>query len=363
MNQENPLFQSLRVGAMELPHRVLMAPLTRARSTNRVPNELMAEYYTQRASAALIISEATAISEQGYGWHGAPGIYSTAQIEGWKKITSAVHAKQGKIFLQLWHMGRVSHPDYQNGSLPVAPSAIAATGEAHTPTGKKPFVTPHALNQSEIARIVEDYATAAQNAREAGFDGVEVHAANGYLIDQFLRDASNRRTDQYGGTIANRIRFLQEVVSAVTHAWSADRTGVRLSPTMAGQGMADSDPIALFTQVAESLNVFKLAYLHVAEAIKPGRLFNADAPRVTPQIRKAYDGVLVANGGYDRDSAAQAIKNGEADAITFGQLFIANPDLPQRFKENQSLNLPEVATYYSVGPHGYTDYPELSAWR
>lgn len=361
MNQENPLFRTLRTGAIELPHRVLMAPLTRGRSTNRIPNDLMAEYYSQRASAGLIISEATAISEQGYGWHGAPGIYSIAQIEGWKKITNAVHTKQGKIFLQLWHMGRVSHPDYQNGSLPVAPSAVPAIGEAHTPTGKKPFVTPHALTQGEITCIVEDYATATRNAREAGFDGVEVHAANGYLIDQFLRDASNLRKDQYGGTIANRIRFLQEVVTAVTNAWSADRTGVRISPTMAGQGMADSDPIALFIQVAKALNHFQLAYLHVAEAIKPGRLFNADAPRVTPHIRKAYDGVLFANGGYDRDSAAQAIRDGEADAIAFGQLFIANPDLPQRFKENQSLNVPEVATYYSVGPHGYTDYPELSS--
>ncbi len=363
MNQENPLFQPLQIGAIELPHRILMAPLTRARSTNRVPNELMAEYYTQRASAGLIVSEATAISEQGYGWHGAPGIYSPAQIEGWKKVTSAVHARQGKIFLQLWHMGRVSHPDYQNGSLPVAPSAIAAIGEAHTPTGKKPFVTPHALLQTEIAAIVEDYASAARNARQAGFDGVEIHAANGYLIDQFLRDASNQRTDQYGGAVANRTRFLQEVVSAVTHAWSADRTGVRLSPTMAGQGMADSDPIALFTQVAESLNVYKLAYLHVAEAIRPGRLFNANAPRVTPHIRKAYHGVLIANGGYDRDSASHALRVGAADAITFGQLFIANPDLPQRFKENQSLNVPEVATYYSAGPHGYTDYRALSGSR
>ena len=363
MNHDNPLFRTLRMGAIELPHRVLMAPLTRARSTNRVPNDLMAAYYAQRASAALIISEATAISEQGYGWHGAPGIYSAAQIEGWKKITSAVHHKHGQIFLQLWHMGRVSHPDYQNGSLPVAPSAIAATGEAHTPTGKKPFVVPHALTQSEIAAIVEDYAMATRNAREAGFDGVEIHAANGYLIDQFLRDASNQRSDEYGGTVANRLRFLREVVTAVTHAWSADRTGVRLSPTMAGQGMADSDPIALFTQAAEALNDFHLAYLHVAEAIKPGRLFNPDAPRVTPHIRNAYEGVLVANGGYDRDSATQAIRDGEADAITFGQLFIANPDLPRRFQENQPLNASEVATYYSVGPHGYTDYPELSASR
>ncbi len=363
MDQPSCLFRPLQIGAIELPHRILMAPLTRARATDRVPNELMAEYYGQRASAALIVSEATAISEQGYGWHGAPGIYTDAHVEGWKQVTSAVHARQGKIFLQLWHMGRVSHPDYQNGSLPVAPSAIAATGEAHTPTGKKPYVTPHALTQTEIDRTVEDYAKATWRAREAGFDGVEIHAANGYLIDQFLRDASNQRTDLYGGTIANRIRFLTEVVSAVTQAWSADRTGVRLSPTMAGQGMADSDPVALFTQAAKALNDFHLAYLHVAEAIKPGRLFNADAPRVTPHIRDTYEGVLIANGGYDRDAAAKAIASGDADAVTFGQLFIANPDLPQRFRENQSLNVPEVATYYSPGPHGYTDYPSLAVNR
>ncbi len=363
MDQMNPVFQPLRVGAVELPHRVLMAPLTRARSTNRVPNELMAEYYQQRASAALIVSEATAISKQGYGWHGAPGIYSAAQVEGWKHITDAIHVKQGKIYLQLWHMGRVSHPDYQNGELPVGPSAIAASGEAHTPTGKKAFVIPHALTQPEITRIVEDYATATLRAREAGFDGVEIHAANGYLIDQFLRDSSNLRTDEYGGSVDNRIRFLKEVITAVAQTWSADRTGVRLSPTMAGQGMADSDPVKLFSQVARMLNGCELAYVHVAEAIKPGRLFNADAPRVTPHIRKAYDGVLIANGGYERNSAAHAILSGEADAIAFGQLFIANPDLPLRLKENQSLNVPEVATYYSAGPHGYTDYPSIAASR
>ncbi len=216
MNPSHYLFQPLRVGAVELPHRILMAPLTRARATDRIPNELMAEYYGQRASAALIVSEATAISEQGYGWHGAPGIYTAAQVEGWTKVTEAVHSRQGRIFLQLWHMGRVSHPDYQNGLLPVGPSAIAASGEAHTPTGKKPYVIPHALTQDEIETIIQDYAVATHHAREAGFDGVEVHAANGYLIDQFLRDASNQRKDRYGGTVTNRIRLLQEVVFAVT---------------------------------------------------------------------------------------------------------------------------------------------------
>ncbi|WP_442483811.1 alkene reductase [Aeoliella sp. SH292] len=360
MNHDDALFRPLQLGAIEIPHRMLMAPLTRARATDRVPNEMMAEYYRQRAGAALIISEATAISEQGYGWHGAPGIYNDAQVEGWRRVTSAVHEAGGRMFLQLWHMGRISHPDYQGGKLPVAPSAIAATGEAHTPTGKKPFVTPHALTREEIASIVGDYAVATRRARDAGFDGVEVHGANSYLIDQFLRDASNHRTDEYGGSIANRLRFLGEVIAAVSDAWSPDRTGLRLSPTMNGNGMGDSDPLALYSQAAEMLNDYHLAYLHVAEAIKPGRLFNPDAPRVTPTIRKLYKGVLVANGGYDKASATLAIEESAADAIAFGQSFLANPDLPARFKADAPLNTPNVTTYYSEGPHGYIDYPALA---
>ena len=354
------LFQPLQVGEIVLPHRIVMSPLTRARSTNRVPNSLMQEYYAQRSTAALIITEATAISEQGYGWHGAPGIYSLDQVEGWKLITESVHEHGGQMFLQLWHMGRVSHPDYQDGNLPVGPSAVAATGDAHTPTGKKPFVLPHALTRSEIEGVVDDYATAARNAKAAGFDGVEIHGANGYLIDQFLRDASNHRTDEYGGSIENRLRFLREVSQAVTSAWSAGRTGVRLSPTMNEKGMGDSDAIALFTAAAKMLNEFKLAYLHVAEAIKPGRLYNADAPRVTPAIRTAYEGVLIANGGYDKLTAAEAIRTGHADAIAFGQSFIANPDLPERLRVDAPLNTPDVSTFYSSGPRGYVDYPFMN---
>ncbi|WP_372715756.1 alkene reductase [Novipirellula sp.] len=353
------LFQPLRIGAIELPHRIVMAPLTRARSTDRVPNALMEEYYSQRSSAALIISEATAISEQGYGWHGAPGIYTAEQVEGWKRITDAVHTSGGRMFLQLWHMGRVSHPDYQGGQLPVGPSSIAATGEAHTPTGKKPYVVPQALSPSAIASVIDDYAKATGRAREAGFDGVEIHGANGYLIDQFLRDSSNQRTDEYGGSIENRLRFLREVVTAVTNAWSADRTGIRLSPTMSGNGMADSDPIELYSRAAQMLNRFQLAYLHIAEAIRPGRLYNADAPRVTPYIRAEFEGVLFANGGYEKATAANAIRTREADAVVFGQKFIANPDLPERLRADAPLNEPEVATYYAPGAHGYTDYPSL----
>ena len=355
------LFQPLRIGAIELPHRIVMAPLTRARAADRVPNAMMKEYYCQRSSAALIISEATAISEQGYGWHGAPGIYTDAHVAGWRNVTDAVHKAGGRILLQLWHMGRVSHPDFQNGALPVGPSPIAAEGEAHTPTGKKPYVVPHELSISEIAKIVHDYADATRKARDAGFDGVEVHSANGYLIDQFLRDSANRRSDRYGGSIEKRSRFLREVVEAVTATWSADRVGVRLSPTMNGNGMSDSKPVALYSHVGSTLNQFDLAYLHVAEAIQPGRLFNGDAPRVTPHIRNAYEGVLFVNGGYDKTSAADAIRSGDADAIVFGQKFIANPDLPERMRVDASLNEADPATFYVPGPKGYTDYPALSS--
>ncbi|BBO33225.1 alkene reductase [Lacipirellula parvula] len=358
MSDNDALFQPLQVGAIEFPHRIVMAPLTRARSTDRVPNEMMAEYYRQRAGAALIVTEATAISAEGYGWHGAPAMYTDEQAAGWARVVAGVHEAGGRIVLQLWHMGRVSHPDYQaGGAAAVGPSAIAATGEAHTPTGKKPYVVPRQLTIGDVKRIVGDYATATRRAREAGFDGVEIHGANGYLIDQFLRDGSNQRRDEYGGSVENRSRFLREVIEAVTAAWSADRTGLRVSPTMNGQGMSDSDPIGLYSYVGEMLNQYGLAYLHVAESIRPGRLFNADAPRVTPSIRAAYRGVLIANGGYDKQTAAAAIRDGAADAIAFGQPFIANPDLPTRLRSDAPLNEPNVATYYSEGAAGYTDYP------
>lgn len=360
MNDNEILFRPLAAGAIEMPHRIVMAPLTRGRASDRAPNEMMAAYYRQRASAGLIVSEATAISPQGYGWHGAPGMYSAAHVAGWKCVTDAVHEAGGRMFLQLWHMGRLSHPDYQGGDLPVGPSPLAATGDAHTPTGKQPYVVPRALGVDEIAGIVDDYATATRRAREAGFDGVEIHGANGYLIDQFLRDASNQRDDQYGGSVEHRSRFLREVVEAVTAAWSPDRTGLRLSPTMNGMGMSDSDPVALYSHVGAMLNDYGLAYLHVAEAIRPGRLFNADVPRVTPFIRQAYAGVLIANGGYDKPAAAAAIRAGDADAIAFGQAFIANPDLPERLRLDAALNAGNPATYYAPGPAGYVDYPALA---
>ncbi len=364
MNDNIALFQKLQSGALELPHRIVMAPLTRGRAPDRVPNELMVEYYSQRTSAALIISEATAISPQGYGWPDSPGIYTKAQIKGWQDITSAVHESDGRIFLQLWHMGRLSHPDYQNGEAPVGPSPVPAPGMAHTPAGKKNYTVPRELKPHEIKTIVRDYAQAAQNAREAGFDGVEIHGANGYLIDQFLRDASNQRQDEYGGSIENRSRFLREVIEAVSDAWSPDRTGLRLSPTMNEKGMGDSNPIQLYSEVALMLNKYDLAYVHIVEPIQQGRLFNPSAPRVTPHIRQNYKGVLIANGGYSKRTAAEAIRQGDADAISFGQSFIANPDLPARFLFDSPLTVPDPHTYYTMGSAGYVDYPSLSnTWK
>jgi N-ethylmaleimide reductase len=357
---DDQLFRPLRLGAIEASNRIFMSPLTRARATDRVPNELMARYYVQRASAGLIVTEATAISEQGYGWLGSPGIYTDEQVAGWRRVTGAVHDAGGRIVLQLWHMGRASHPEFLGGESPVAPSPVAAEGEAHTPSGKKPYVVPRELSIEEIAGIVRDYAAATRRARDAGFDGVEIHGANGYLIDQFLRDSSNHRSDQFGGTIENRTRFLVEVVGAVAAAWAPDRTGVRISPTMNEKGMEDRDPVGLFTHVARAVSAFGLAYLHVAESIRPGRLFNPNTPRVTPHIRAGYDGVLVANGGYQKQEAADAIRRGRADAVAFGQAFLANPDLVARFARDAPLNTPDPSTFYTHGEEGYIDYPMLA---
>jgi N-ethylmaleimide reductase len=358
--QTNSLFTSTKVGKLTLANRLIMAPLTRGRAdADRSPNDLMAEYYEQRATAALIVTEATAISPQGYGWFGAPAIYNAAHVEGWRKVTNAVHRHGGRIFLQLWHMGRVSHPDFQNGALPVGPSAIAAEGEAHTPNGKKPYVTPRALETNEIAAIVRDYANAARLARDAWFDGVEIHAANGYLIDQFLRDGSNQRADRYGGSVENRARFLLEVTEAVARAWSPDRIGVRLSPTNPYNDMRDSDPLKTFTFAVHALNRFGLAYLHVFEGL-PGHWSAQPGERVTPHLRRLFKGPLIVNGGYDRATAARAIAEGEADLVAFGTQFIANPDLVERFRAGAPLNPSDVNTFYAGGPRGYTDYPALT---
>lgn len=356
----NPLFTPFTLGDIELPNRMVMAPLTRGRAgANCIPNDLMAEYYRQRASAGLIITEATHISPQGRGWVGAPGIHNVEQVRGWQGVTDAVHAEGGRIFLQLWHMGRASHPDFHHGELPVAPSAIAISNDhIHTPEGKKPYPVPRALETEEIPVIVQDYARATKLAREAGFDGVEIHGANGYLIDQFLRDGSNQRTDRYGGSIENRVRFLFEVTEAVVAAWRPERVGVRLSPTSDFNDQRDSNSAALFTHAAAQLNGFNLAYLHVLEAL-PGHMLAMPGPRHTPAIREAFRGPLMVNGGYDAKLGAAAIDRGETDVIAFGVPFLANPDLVERFRTGASLNTPDVATFYNGTAKGYTDYPTL----
>jgi len=303
----SPLFTPFTIGDLELPNRMVMAPLTRGRAGDEsTPNELMVEYYRQRASAGLIISEATHISPQGRGWFGAPGIHNDAQMRGWQRVTEAVHAEGGRMFLQLWHMGRASHPDFhEGGALAVAPSATAIpNSEIRTPQGKKPHAVPRALEREEIPGVVQQYVAAAKLARDAGFDGVEIHGANGYLIDQFLRQSSNQRTDDYGGSIENRARFLLEVTEAVVGAWRSERVGLRLSPTNRYNGQSDGDPKSLFAYAAEQLNRFHLSYLHVLEAL-PGHVLATPGPRVTPAIRQAFRGPLMINGGYTAELGAQ----------------------------------------------------------
>jgi N-ethylmaleimide reductase len=353
------LFEPYRMGSITLPNRIIMAPLTRGRAeADGTPNELMARYYRQRAEAGLIVSEATAVSRGGVGWLGAPGIYTDSHVASWRTVTDAVHEAGGRIFLQLWHMGRASHPDFLDGELPVAPSAIAADEWTHTPLGKKHCVTPRPLEPDEIPGIVTDYAAAAVRAREAGFDGVEIHGANGYLIDQFLRDGSNRRTDAYGGSVANRARFLLEVTEAVCTAWSPDRVGVRLSPTGPYNDMHDSDPPATFGYAVEALNRFNLAYLHLMEPL-PGHPLAGTHERISPMLRTLYKGTLMINGGFDAQLATAAIERREADLVAFGMLFLANPDLVRRFRTGAPLNAPDYATLYTPGPKGYIDYPTI----
>lgn len=356
------LFTSFTIGDLELPNRILMAPLTRCRTgLDRVPNDIMVEYYRQRAAAGLIITEATIVSPQGAGYVNTPGVYDADQVRGWQRVTDAVHAEGGRIFLQLWHTGRSSHPEFQpGGALPVAPSAIAIRDEVYTFTGKYPYPTPRALELSEIPHIVADFASATRRAREAGFDGVELHAANGYLIDQFLRDGTNRRTDRYGGSVENRARFLLEVTEAVVGAWRPERVGVRLSPTGAFNDMRDSDPQATFGHATAQLNRFGLAYLHVTEPL-PGNPMATDLPRVAPLLRRTFAGPFIINGGYDAATGAHAIHEGEADLVAYGVPFLTSPDLVERFRIGAPWNPPDVATFYQGGAKGYIDYPTHSA--
>jgi N-ethylmaleimide reductase len=352
------LFDPIQVGAQKLPHRILMAPLTRGRATrNHVPTDLMIEYYTQRASAGLIITEATGITQEGLGWPYAPGIWSDEQVEGWKKITAAVHEAGGRIDLQLWHMGRIVHPSFLGGAQPVSSSATTAPGQTHTYDGKQPYVQARPLGIHEIPRLLDDYEHAAKNAMRAGFDGVQIHAANGYLIDQFLRDNSNFREDAYGGSVENRIRLLTEVTERVVDTIGAERTGVRLSPNGDSQGVNDSDPETLFSAAAAALDKIGIAYLELREPPFDGTFGKADRPPVHPVIRKAFSRTLVLNSDYTKEKAQAALDAGEADAIAFGRPFLANPDLPHRFAEGLPLNKDVMETWYSQGPEGYVDYP------
>lgn len=359
-NTSSDLFHPTRLGPLRLANRIVMAPLTRSRAKeDDIPGDLAAEYYVQRASAGLIIAEATQISQQGKGYVLTPGIYSQAHVQAWKKITEAVHAADGKICLQLWHVGRISHPSIQvDGALPVAPSAIKPEGQAYTNDGFVPMVTPRALETSEIPSIVEQYRSAAQNAHAAGFDGVEIHAANGYLLDQFLRDKTNQRTDAYGGSIENRARLLLEVTAAVVQVWGGDRVGIRISPLSSFGDIADSNPQALFTYVVEQLNSFDLAYLHAIEGDTGGA---RDVPGGFDLqiLRRLFNGLYMANNGYDLALAVTARADNTADLISFGRPFIANPDLVERLRIVAPLNTPDPATMYGGGAGGYIDYPSL----
>ncbi|MFZ6649609.1 alkene reductase [Undibacterium sp. TJN25] len=357
------LFNAIKLGATSLSHRVVMAPLTRLRSDQDgdVPNALMLEYYRQRASAGgLIITEATAVAFNGRGYLGAPGIYSDAQVDGWRRITDAVHAKGGRIFLQLWHVGRVSHVDMTGGESPVAPSAIPFEGAAFTANG---WVTPspsRALETHEIPGIVETFRRAAERARSAGFDGVEVHGANGYLLDQFLNDGSNRRSDAYGGPVENRARLLLEVTEAVASVWGGDRVGVRISPGGKFLSMSDSNPQATFDYVASALNRFGLAYLHIIEPRVNGSEVVAEgqAPVASARLRKIFTGPVIAAGGFEAEDAHAAIARGDVDMVAFGRHFVANPDLPKRLESGLPLNAYDRSTFYGGDHRGYTDYPE-----
>ncbi|WP_043434631.1 alkene reductase [Cystobacter fuscus] len=361
MTNTTKLLSSYRLGRLELKNRVVMAPMTRSRALvdGNVPNPLAATYYEQRASAGLLITEATQVSPQGVGYIRTPGIHSPEQVAGWRRVTEAVHAVGGVIFAQLWHVGRVSHPDFHDGLLPVAPSAIGYEGEVFTFQGKKRVVTPRALETGELPGIVEQFRRAAENAREAGFDGVELHGSNGYLLDQFLRDGSNQRTDAYGGSIENRARFPLEVTRAVVDIWGAERVGYRLSPqNFPYAGMSDSTPADTFTHMARELNRLGLGYLHVTENVS-GKAVPSAEQRITPLLRKAFQGTLVANGGYDARAGEAAIARGEAELVAYGVPFLANPDLPERFRREALLNAPDFATFFTGEEKGYTDYPAL----
>ncbi|WP_413728419.1 alkene reductase [Sodalis sp. RH19] len=348
------LYDPINIGAIELSNRIVMAPLTRMRAVDeRSPGAITKEYYVQRASAGLILTEATSVSPQGVGYPNTPGIWSEKQVAAWREVTDAVHQAGGKIVIQLWHVGRISDPVYLNGELPVAPSAIAPEGHVSVLRPQKPYEVPRALETAEIAGIVADFRRGAENARRAGFDGIEIHAANGYLFDQFLHDGSNKRTDQYGGTIANRARFLLETVDALLSVWPAERFGVHLNLMSSSYSMHDSNPKAMFSYVVEELNKRRLAFIFARESL-------TFPDRFGPDLRKTFSGAWIANEGLTKASAEALISQGEADVAAFGGLYIANPDLVRRFKQNAALNPLNPQTIYAEGGTGYTDYPALA---
>ena len=354
--EKNPnLFSPINFGELELKNRIIMAPLTRNRAGDgNVPQAMNVEYYRQRASAGIIISEGSQISPQGLGYPGTPGIHSDAQVEGWQQVTDAVHKAGGLIFCQLWHVGRISHTSLQiNGELPVAPSALKPNGQIFTYTGLQDFETPRALSPDEIPGIIADYAKAAEKAKHAGFDGVEIHSANGYLLDQFLRDGTNQRKDRYGGDIENRMRLLMEVTAQVVAVWGADRVGVRLSPENSFNDMNDSCPQQTFNAIAKHLSDFPLAYLHILE----GDMMTGESQLDYGALRQCFNGFYMANNGYEFDSASAAIAENRADMVAFGKWFIANPDLPYRFANKLPLTTPDSTTFYGGDEKGYTDYP------
>ena len=345
------LFEPLNLGALRLKNRIVMAPLTRARSPGRVPTELVARYYAQRAQAGLILTEATSVSSLGVGYADTPGIWSAEQIEGWSKVTEAVHARGGLIALQLWHVGRISDPSFLNGNPPVAPSAIAAEGHVSLLRPERPYPVPRALEVPEIRAVVEEFRRGAENAKKAGFDGVEIHGANGYLVDQFLQSSTNKRTDEYGGSIENRARFALEVADAVSSVWGPELVGMHIAPRGDAHDMGDSDPKATFTYLAQELGKRKLAFIFARE--------HEATDSLAGEIRKAFGGPLILNEGFTKESAERAIADGRADAISFGKSFIANPDLVERFRTGAELNTPDPSTFYG-GEKGYVDYPVLA---
>lgn len=356
------LFDPISLGAINAPNRIIMAPLTRGRAgPGFVPNALAVEYYRQRATAGLIISEATGISQEGLGWPSAPGIWTDAQVDGWKQVTAAVHAAGGQIVLQMWHMGRLVHSVFNDGKQPVSASATKAEGRAHTPVGRLDLETARPLDSAEVPRLIADFVHAAENAKRAGFDGVQLHAANGYLIDQFLRNGTNLRDDLYGGSPENRIRLLREVTEALIGVWGADRVSVRLSPNGETQGVDDSAPADVFLPAAQALNDLGIGFLELREPGPDGTFGATEVPKLSPEIRKIFKGPLILNSDFTAERAEAALADGAADGVSFGRPFISNPDLVERFRTGAVLTPDNIATWYTQGAEGYTDYPILVA--